>query len=412
MRPLSASPSTAVNPLALRAGRWLLLLRKAAVFAAVVLTLSVLCCAQTGRARAARAPAVRAPGALAKAYALVDQSSGRLIEGKNVSQHLPMASTTKMMTALIAVESGNLDRIVEVPAEAVNVEGSSMGLMSGERITMRSLVYGLMLESGNDAANAIAFTLGGSVEGFAALMNRRAQALGLADTHYENPSGLDAAGHYTSALDLARLGAAAMRNPQFAQIVGTRKILVPYNGTEGGRWLINHNRLLGSYAGEIGIKTGFTKKSGRCLVSCATRSGVTLVLSTLGDPDDWDDHRALLDGAFSTLSACGLPTVSPVTAQVVGGVADQVKTHFSGACSAALAKGELDRVREETDLPRFIYAPVAKGQKLGEIRYYVGGEVVARMDILSDGAVAAQRPPSGPFSGLAAFFRRLFGRKA
>jgi D-alanyl-D-alanine carboxypeptidase len=194
-----------------------------------------------------------------------------------------MASTTKIMTGLLACESGRLDETFTVPAEALKVEGSSMGLVAGEKLTLRELTYGLLLESGNDAAGAIACLMDGSIPAFAERMNRRAGELSLTGTHFANPSGLDDAAHYTTALDLARLGAVAMKNAEFSAIVSTYTARVPYNGIQSGRLLCNHNELLNLYEGTIGIKTGYTRRSGRCLVSCAVRNG---------DPGGGDFERA------------------------------------------------------------------------------------------------------------------------
>lgn len=327
----------------------------------------------------------------AKAYALIDQSSGRVIECGNDNMRLPMASTTKIMTALIAVESGRLDETFTVPPEAILVEGSSMGLKADERITLRDLVYGLMLESGNDAANTIATVLGGSPSHFADMMNAKAQSLGLTNTHFCNPSGLDAASHYTTALDLACLEAYAMKNSDFAKITGTQKIRIPYNGIKNGRLLFNHNRLLSSYAGVIGGKTGFTKKSGRCLVTCAQRNGVTLVAVTLNDPDDWKDHATLLNNGFSKLKSTKLLNVAPeITANVVGGLVNTVDVAYDKSTMASLGQGELSRVKLQVELDRFYYAPLKKGQILGHMVYMLDGVVVAQTNITAAKDVAGQ----------------------
>ena len=206
----------------------------------------------------------RAGAVSAKAYALVEAETGRLITGANVSERLPMASTTKIMTGLLACESGRLDEEFVVPEEPLRVEGSSMGLVPGERITLRDLVYGLMLESGNDAANTIAYLLEGSIEAFAEKMNEKAENLGLENTHFDNPSGLDGPTHYTTALDLARLGAHAMQNEDFADIVSTWEKRVPYNGIQNGRRLVNHNALL-AVRGDPRHQNGLYEESGRRL---------------------------------------------------------------------------------------------------------------------------------------------------
>ena len=354
--------------------------------------------------------------ASARSYALIEQKSGRIISGSNYNQQLPMASTTKIMTGLLACESGRLDEIITVPAEAICVEGSSMGLVAGESITLRELVYGLLLESGNDAANVIAFTLGGSVPGFATMMNNKAEELSLPNTQFQNPSGLDAEGHYTTALDLARLGAFAMNNKDFATIVSTKKISISYNGSKNGRSFYNHNRLLGSYDGELGIKTGFTKKSGRCLVSCAEQNGVKLVLCTLDDPNDWEDHRQLLNYGFNTLK-CTNVLVSPpqLVANIVGGKGDNAIVTYAPEVLVPLAQGESVRVTMQVNMNRFYYAPVAKGCKLGEIAFYLDGNEIANTDILCCDDVALLPKKLNPivslFGSIGKFFKSLFGIK-
>lgn len=361
-------------------------------------------------------PMIRVGAVSARSYALVEQTTGRVIADGNMQVRLPMASTTKIMTGLLACESGQMDKTVTVPAEALTVEGSSMGLVPEEQLTLRSLVYGLMLESGNDAANSIAMLLGGSIDGFAAQMNAKARALHLSNTHFENPSGLGADDHYTTALDLARLGAYAMNNPDFAKIVGTQRITVSYNGIQNARTLVNHNRLLGSYAGEIGIKTGFTKKSGRCLVSCARRGGVTLVLATLNDPDDWRDHTALLDQGFAVLQTHTLLT-TPVErrVRVVNGVQNAVTVRCDAPVSAALRADEVGGVSMQARLPGSVAAPVQSGQKVGELRFLLGGKEIAHGDLLATAAVAKVPPKPNPFfsffQAIGDFFARLTGRK-
>lgn len=354
------------------------------------------------------------PGVKAKAAAVVEQASGRLLYGADENLQLPMASTTKIMTGLLAVESGRLNDTVTVPDAALEVEGSSMGLLPGEKITLRDLVYGLMLESGNDAANAIAISLGGSVDGFVKQMNTKAADLGLAHTHFITPSGLDADGHCTTALDLARLGAEAMNNTDFTAIVATRKIRVTYDGIQNGRLLVNHNRLLGSTDGVCGIKTGFTKKCGRCLVSCAKRGGICLVAVTLNDPDDWDDHISLLDYGFHLLQMQNLPGLpKKITENVVGGLSDTVPAASAGSASAPLREGEAAKVQCQLQAPWFVYAPVKKGQVIGQAVYTLNGVIVAKTAIRAESDVPAQQPkpkksPWRIFSAIGAFFARLF----
>ena len=240
-------------------------------------------------------------GAVATAAAadIVMEQSGYVLSAGNAHTRMGMASTTKIMTALLAIERLDPETVVTVPKEAVGIEGSSIYLTEGEQITVSDLLYGLMLESGNDAATALAIAAGGTVEDFVRLMNERAAELGLEDTHFSNPHGLSADDHYTTAYDLARLTCAALENETFAAIVSCKTKTI----SDGRRYLSNHNRLLRSYEGYIGVKTGYTRHAGRILVSAAERGESQLIAVTLADPDDWRDHAALLDYGFAVLAA-------------------------------------------------------------------------------------------------------------
>lgn len=235
----------------------------------------------------------QAPSVSAKSAILYDAPSGRVLWQKNASERSLIASTTKIMTAFLVVQLCPMEGIVTVPNSAVGAEGSSVYLKAGEKLSVRELLYGLMLASGNDAALALAHYTCGSVGGFVRLMNWEAAHLGLHDTRFANPNGLDDENNYSTAFDLARLTAAALQNERFAEIVATRQAEI-----SGGRFLTNHNKLLWQYDGCIGVKTGFTKAAGRILVSAAERNGRTLIAVTIGDGNDWADHAALLDYGF------------------------------------------------------------------------------------------------------------------
>lgn len=234
----------------------------------------------------------RALGLSAEHAILMDAGSGRVLYEKNADSRSLIASTTKIMTALVICEQCNVLDRVQIMPEAVGIEGSSMYLQAGEVLTVQELLYGLMLQSGNDAAVALAIYCGGTVEGFAQLMNDEARRIGLTGTHFENPNGLDHENHYSTARDLAKLTAYAMENEIFAKTVSTKSIQV------GGRSLTNHNKLLWRYEGADGVKTGYTKAAGRILVSSATRDGRQLIAVTINAPDDWNDHARLLDYGF------------------------------------------------------------------------------------------------------------------
>lgn len=242
-----------------------------------------------------------ADGALsAECAVLIEASTGRLLYEKNANKRHAMASTTKIMTALVAAEHTPLDAVITVDPRAVGVEGSSVYLQAGQRYTMEALLHALLLQSANDAAEAIAYAVSGSIPAFATLMNERATALGLTSTHFENPHGLDGEAHYTTAKELALIAREALDHPALSEIFAKRRYVLTSLDGENVRTLINHNKMLVLYDGAIGVKTGYTKQCGRCLVSAARRDGLTLVAVTLDAPSDWSDHRALLDYGFET----------------------------------------------------------------------------------------------------------------
>ena len=235
----------------------------------------------------------------AHSAALYQPETNTFLYSKNADLRMPMASTTKIMTALVALEESSLDEIIIIDDRAVGIEGSSAYLKSGEAFTMEELLYALLLQSANDAAVAIANHIGGSSEGFAGLMNEKACSLGLEDTHFTNPHGLNDEAHYTTAYDLAKIAAQALKNEKFKEIVSTYK--KTFLNDERSRTYVNHNKLLNLYEGCIGVKTGFTRQSGRCLVGAAERDGALLISVTLSAPNDWNDHKTLWNYGFSLL---------------------------------------------------------------------------------------------------------------
>lgn len=310
----------------------------------------------------------------AESAVLIEAESGNIIYEKNAHTRRGMASTTKIMTALCAIESMDVGSAVTVPQEAVGIEGSSIYLKAGERITLENLLYALMLGSANDAAAAIAIAVSGSIEAFADLMNAKAEALGLHDTHFENPHGLDGTAHYTTAYELAKLSAYALRNETFARIVATVKHTIPANEEGYARALVNHNRLLREYNDIIGVKTGYTKKCGRTLVSAAKRNGVTLICATLCDGDDWRDHRAMLDygfGLYENETVCREGELSFEVA-VTGGMKTSIICENKEELCAVLPKDH-GEISVKTELPRFIYAGRKRGEPVGKARFFCGG---------------------------------------
>ena len=318
--------------------------------------------------------AVDAPTVSARSAVLLDAESGQILYGKDEHTRRGMASTTKIMTALIALEQADLDDTVIVAPEACGVEGSSIYLFPEEEITMEALLYALMLQSANDAAEAIAYAVSGSIEDFVALMNEKADALGLSATHFDNPHGLDGETHYTTAYELAKIAAAALENETFREIVGTEKKAIPLHNGEATRLLVNHNRLVREYDDIIGVKTGYTRACGRTLVSAAEQNGVTLICVTLDDGNDWVDHRALLDYGFSLYETITLTERGEFTYEipVCGGMKTAVTVANTETVTVSLPKnhGEIQTVIE---LPRFVYGGIEKGQILGAVRFFADG---------------------------------------
>ena len=320
------------------------------------------------------APRSRALSVSAESAVLIEAESGDIIYEKNAHAPRGMASTTKIMTALCAIENMDIETVVTVPPGAVGVEGSSIYLKAGEKITLEDLLYALMLGSANDAAAAIAIAVSGSIDAFAELMNEKARELGLKRTHFENPHGLDGEAHYTTAYELAKIASYALKNEVFARIVSTVKHTIP--ASEGGyaRTLVNHNRLLREYEDIIGVKTGFTKKCGRTLVSAARKGGVTLICVTLCDGDDWRDHRAMLDRGFELYENETLCRAGEIALEidVTGGEKKSVLCTNKEELCAVLPKNH-GEITIKTELARFIYAGQKEGEPAGRVRYFCGG---------------------------------------
>ena len=319
---------------------------------------------------------LRAEAVSARKACVLDAVSGRVLYEKDPDSQSLIASTTKIMTALLVCEQCNVLDRMRIPKEAVGIEGSSMYLQEGEVLTIQELLYGLMLRSGNDAAVALAIYCGGTVEGFAELMNDKARNLGLRNTHFVNPNGLDAPGHYSTARDLAVLAAYAMENPVFRQTVSAKTIKA------GDRYLTNHNKLLWRVEGADGVKTGFTKAAGRILVSSATRDDRRIVAVTIDDGDDWNDHARLLNESFARFEMKKIISEGDCldTLDVVGGQERRVEILAGEDFSFALAPEE----HPQTLLPGpgFLYAPVAEGETVGVAFVLVEGKAVGKVNVV------------------------------
>ena len=322
-----------------------------------------------------------APETAAAAFILMEAGSGRVLASRNETQERSIASTTKIMTCLVALEHSELTEQVTVKREHLR-EGSSMYLLEGETLTMEELLYGLMLPSGNDAAECIAAHCGGQ---FVRWMNEKAKALGMEHTSFANPSGLDEAGHGSCPLDMARLAAYAMQNPTFARIVSTRTASV------GTRTMTNHNKLLASYSGCVGLKTGYTGEPLGYEVYVhsedAERGGMRMIAVTLHDGSDWADHAALYDYGFSAYALSS----GAKKGEAYGSVSvDGQSVSAVAAESFCYPVSESESLSVRAELPQTVSAPVRKGQTFGTLVISCGETEVGRVDLVSARSVQAQ----------------------
>lgn len=345
---------------------------KAAVLAAALAVLGWAC----GLASAADGQEEAAPAGWerdfpAKAVILMEAESGRVLCGKEIHTRLPMASTTKIMTTLLALEQPDQEEWFTVDSEAIQTEGSSMGLQEGDRVTLEALCYGMILPSGNDAANAAAVRISGSIPAFVKRMNQRAQELGLADTQYQNPSGLDAEGHYSSAYDLAQLTRTALQVPKFAEICRQSSAKVCFGNPPYERWLKNHNRLLELYPNAIGVKTGYTEDAYRCLVSAAQKDGVTLICVTLNCAGDWELHQQLYEEFFPQITMTDLSLEGEETVPAAGekDTPEALPVQLGAQQRYPLLPGE--RLGYELLCPPLTAAPVQQSQAVGQAQFWV-----------------------------------------
>lgn len=330
---------------------------------------------------------------------------------KNEYERRPMASTTKIMTALLALEIASAEDInITITDKMVPVEGSSMHLEIGNILPLSSLAKGMLTVSGNDAANSAAIALGGSIELFSEMMNEKAKQIGMKNTNFVTPSGLDHENHYSTAYDLALLGSYAMENESFYNICSKKKVEVPFNEPDKIAMLCNENRMLNRYDGCVGIKTGFTKTAGRCLVSCAEREKLRLVAVTLNAGDDWNDHEKLLDYGFSRIKAVMFEDKDIFKVPLVGSDEDKLLCAAKGPVRVIVDRNEADNIKRIVELPSFIYSPIKEGDMVGRIQYVLNGKVIETNNIL----VQKQNLPSNKekniikkfFEFLKNFFRK------
>ena len=349
-------------------------------------------------------PAIAEPPELSAECAIVmNADTLGVIYGKDESKRHAMASTTKIMSTLLTLEAGDLDRAFTVDSMAIRVEGTSMGLREGDIVTRRALCVGMLLPSGNDAANAAAVSVAGSLTAFAELMNKRAAQIGMRDTHFVNPSGLDANGHYTTAYDMALLTAEALKNSDFREICGSWSMGTEFGDPPEPRTLYNSNKLLYMYDGCIGVKTGFTDEARRCLVSAAERDGCTLIAVTLDAPDDWNDHKKLLDLGFERVKPYDV-RIDAFSAEVVGGVSDNITIVPSDSVTMGFTESERRNLSVRYNVPGFVYAEVNEGDVLGYADIFINGRLLKRVPMTAYESVERKRPVSGGFGWLIELF--------
>lgn len=352
------------------------------------------------------------PTPSAYAYALYCVNTGEFLLSSNGEERLPMASTTKIMTAILGIEAlqaSDEELIVTVTAD-MYAEGSSMYLAAGEQVSMADLVGGMLMVSGNDAANAIALTVGGSFDGFSDLMNQKASELGLENTSFVTPSGLDAEGHYTTACDLAKIMAYCMENSLFREIDSCSSITVNFINPEGkSQTYYNENRLIREYEYCVAGKTGYTTSAGRTLVSCAEKDGIRLIAVTLNDGDDWNDHKAMYDYGFECLSLEQLEmNFDNLTVPVTGGTKETVSLNVSEQPSVCVSDFSVDEVEVFYELPKFVYAPVAQGSEIGRIKYYHNGILLGQSEVTANETVAYKEVSTSFLENVISFFKRFF----
>ncbi len=320
--------------------------------------------------------------ALADEYELSAQSAivlcadtGDVLYEKNADEHMLIASITKIMTAIVVIENCDLDRQIVIKPEWSAIEGSSMYANPGESYSVRELLTGMMLASGNDAASALACSLYGDDLSFAVRMNEKARKLGMENSSFRNPHGLDDPDHYSTARDMARLTAYCMENDDFRSIVSSS------SATIKDVTYYNHNRLLREYEGCIGVKTGYTIAAGRTLVSCAERNGMRLICVTLNAPDDWEDHKYLLNKGFDEYRiASYTPDSFKVTLDVVSSVkktADAVPEN-----DIRLLTKAGDDIKVTIEAPRILFAGGIEGEKVGQMSVFINGSLAAQEDLV------------------------------
>ncbi|ANC77730.1 D-alanyl-D-alanine carboxypeptidase [Fictibacillus phosphorivorans] len=351
------------------------------------------------------------PGVSASAAVLMEQSSGRVLYGRNEHRPMRIASITKIMTAILAIESGKMNDTVTITESASRTEGSSLYLKPGEKIPLKDLVYGLMLRSGNDSAVAIAEHVGGSLDGFSYLMNQKAEEIGMKHTRFRNPHGLDThEDHYSTAYDMAVLTRYAMNNDTFKDVSSTKVYRSEQTGEKWDRVWRNKNKMLKLYEYSTGGKTGYTKRAKRTLVSTAEKDGMELIAVTLNDPNDWDDHRNLFEWGFHSFKMTEL-----IKEGEISGIKDK---GYKGKVEAArtftypLQKEEVGQISSSIQLYELPKSGKWEKEKVPKPvgRYFVDLKEtrIADLPLYYDGKALIKPDQGGLWSSFKSIFNRLF----
>lgn len=338
----------------------------------------------------------------AQAYVLYCVENDSVILEHNAKNKMKPASTTKIMTTLLALEEAQKRDTHVKFTDAMTAEGSSMYLKNGDVVNLSSLAKGMMMASGNDAANAVALTLSDSIEDFSRLMNKRAKDIGMTDTHFVTPSGLDDENHYSTALDMARLMAHAMKNEAFCDITKSRSITVDFLSPKKQVTYENHNRLLSLYEYCVGGKTGYTKTAGRCLVSVARKEKVNLVCVTFDAPDDWNDHIKMFDYGFERLKAVDISeNDDELSVEVVGGEKDFTPLYHKDDETVVVNKEDAKRVQRTVYIPNFLYAPVEFDEYVGMVVYKLDDKIIKEVPLYTQNRVEIKKKKTN-------FFEKIF----
>lgn len=319
---------------------------------------------------------------MAKGAVVMEAESGRVLFEQNAHDRRAMASTTKILTSLIAMEQPNQDEYFTVDTAAIHVEGSSMGLKDGDQVSLKTLEYGMLLPSGNDAANAAAVRIAGSIPAFADMMNERAQLIGMENSHFVTPSGLDEDGHYSTAYDMALLAREAIANPDFREIAKCFTARIEFGNPPYARTLKNHNKLLNLYDYTIGVKTGYTGDAGRCLVTAAEKDGMTLIVVTLGASDDFNTHKNLYEFFYENYEMSDISgKIGEISIPLIAGREESVKAVPTQALAAPLCENEYENLTKVVKADNFLYAPVKKEDIIGTVEIYSGDKLVYQSPI-------------------------------